>query len=108
MDVFKNCTISNVVRKNIGLASLAFDILTETGESNTIQIQNRDYQERLENLLDGKVTHVAFAHGMTDIDIWREHDGYRIEWSPFEGSYVNYIVSKNEARKLLQCGGASR
>ena len=100
---YTGCEIGDIVWHEIGtdMTRLYFEILDSDGEKHPIQILNTNAADQLAELKCGARTRAILAFGMTDIDIWRLEDGnYRIEWSPTESIFMNFLVT-NDAMQVL-------
>lgn len=102
-NIYQTCTIQNVVwgERYREITALSFEVVDDKGEIHPISIQNGNAPEQLSQLRAGTRNRAIFAFGMADIDIWRQPDGYRIEWSPTEACFLNFMVSAEEMEKLF-------
>lgn len=100
-DIYQNCRIENVIWSD-GMPVLTFDVLNDNGHIETINIQNRNVKDQIQELLNHKRERTVLAFGMTDIDIWQsDNNQFRIEQSPIPGVYINMMVDATELEKLI-------
>lgn len=102
-DIHQNCKIENIIWSD-RIPILRFDVVNEEkGHIETINIQNINVKNQIQELLEQKRERAVLAFGMTDIDIWQaDNHQFRIEQSPVPGIYVNMLVDKTELEKLIQ------
>lgn len=107
--IFKDCEISDVYKKlpldiyNSYLIHLRIPKENSSfSDYHDIKIDCSEFKEKLFELKNDEIERCYFAHGMCDIDFYKIKNGYEIDWSPVDGVYMMFQLSKKEFDRLLK------
>lgn len=65
-----------------------------------VVIQDHQFLQKIQRLLNKETEREYFAFGMQDIDIFFVNGTFAIDYSPFEASHDVFVLKKGELRKL--------
>lgn len=96
-----NCSIVKVVEGKFP-DDITITVRLEDGEDAIVIIMSKGmYKDQLSEMAAGKRERCIWSHGNSDIDLYKNPEGYMLLHSPHEGLYIRYYLKKGEFEKLF-------